>query len=445
MSSTVSAGGDVAAKGFLERIGIPRPLLIGYIGLALFMIGDGVESNYLVTYFVDDFGFSSALAGNTVLVYGAFVAVGSWLSGTLSTLFGPKRIMIVGAAVWVVFEVLFLSLALPRESVPLILLTYGVRGVGYPLFAFSFLTWINIAVRPENRATAGGWFWFAFTGGLPVIGTGVAVVAIPLVGQYATFWLSLVLVVVGALIAILGAREAHGTQRLVAADAKAGEELKAGISILWRYPKVGLLATARCINTGAQYGFFVALPLFLQNKDDAPGGPRFSQQAYLLFVVITFGANVVFNPIWGRFGDKLGWRKTATYAGGVGCAASTLLLYYVPLGTGTNFLVTAVIGALFGIALAGFVPLSALITTMVSPHEQGNAIAVYALAAGASTVLGPLVFTVANPLFGTQGVMLVFAALYVVSAVLVHRVRDAVDPGESTTDSQREDAATARH
>ena len=415
----------------LDRLGFPRALLWGYVGLALFMIGDGVESNYLVTYFVKDFKYSDLLANNIILFYGIFVAIGSWLSGVLSTLLGPKRVMLIGATIWAVFEVAFLAIGITTRNVPIILLTYGVRGLGYPLFAFAFLTWINRAVRREDRGTAGGWFWFMFTGGLPVIGTAVAAVAIPFIGQYATFWLSLGLVVAGAAVAILGAHEAHGTQRISGDDISVREELRAGISILWRYPKVGRLAAARCINTGAQYGFFVALPLFLQGDDDAPGGPAFSQTAYLIFVVITFGANVVTNPMWGRIGDRYGWRTTVTFAGGLGCAATTLLVYFVPLAFPTSFVLLAIVGALYGVTLAGYVPLSALITSIVAEEEQGNAIAVYSLAAGASTVLGPLVYLAASPLLGTVGVMIVFAVLYVVSAAMTYRIRDEADPGEN--------------
>lgn len=420
--------GTATHDNFFDRIGLPRALLLGYVGLALFMIGDGVESNYLVTYFVEDFRFSDLLANNVILFYGVFVAIGSWLAGTLSSLLGPQRVMVIGAAVWALFQVLFLAIAIPARSVPLILVTYGVRGLGYPLFAFAFLTWINRAVDRERRATAGGWFWFMFTGGLPVVGTAVAAVAIPLLGQYPTFWLALGLVVAGALVAVLGAREAHGTERL--ADGTAAQELRDGVSVLWRYPKVGRLAAARCINTGAQYGFFVALPLFLQDKDDVPGGPAFSQSLYLIFVVITFGMNVLANPTWGRIGDRFGWRLTITYAGSVGCAVTTLLVYFTPVLLPQSFLALAIAGALYGITLAGYVPLSAIIVSVVPDDEQGNAIAVYALAAGASTVLGPLVYLGAAPLLGTAGVMIVFAVLYVISAVLTYSVRDDADPGE---------------
>jgi len=38
---------------FLERIGVFPPLVWGYVGLLLFMIGDGVEAGYLSKYLVD--------------------------------------------------------------------------------------------------------------------------------------------------------------------------------------------------------------------------------------------------------------------------------------------------------------------------------------------------------------------------------------------------------
>jgi MFS family permease len=162
-----------------------------------------------------------------------------------------------------------------------------------------------------------------------------------------------------------------------------------------------------------------------------PGGPAFSQTAYLIFVVITFGADVVADPTWGRIGDRFGRRKTLIFAGGLGCAVTTLLVYFVPLAAPRSFVLLAIVGVLYGITLAGYVPLSALVTSIVPDHEQGNAIAVYSLAAGLSTVLGPLVYLAASPLLDTLGVMLVFAALYVVSTVTTYRVRDAADPGEN--------------
>ena len=53
-------------RPFLERLGFPRAPLWGHVGLALFMIGDGVDSNSLVTYFVNDLTYSDLLADNVI-------------------------------------------------------------------------------------------------------------------------------------------------------------------------------------------------------------------------------------------------------------------------------------------------------------------------------------------------------------------------------------------
>ncbi|MBT2523472.1 hypothetical protein [Arthrobacter sp. ISL-28] len=51
------------------------------------------------------------------------------------------------------------------------LILYGVRGFGYPLFAYGFLVWILAASPAKRLGSAVGWFYFAFTGGLPTLGS----------------------------------------------------------------------------------------------------------------------------------------------------------------------------------------------------------------------------------------------------------------------------------
>lgn len=54
---------SVQQSGLLERLGIPRPLIFGFIGLTIFMIGDGVETNILEPFLSSEHGFSVSLAG----------------------------------------------------------------------------------------------------------------------------------------------------------------------------------------------------------------------------------------------------------------------------------------------------------------------------------------------------------------------------------------------
>ena len=108
-------------------------------------------------------------------------------------------------------------------------------------------------------------------------------------------------------------------------------------------------------------------------------------------------------------------------------------MYWVPNAVGDNFILVALVGVLYGVALAGYVPLSAFMTAIVKEKDSGNALAMYAFAAGASTVVGPLVFRALNPAFGIQGVMYFFAFLYLCSAVAAIWLRHDADPGQTET------------
>jgi len=159
----------------IERIGIPHPLRWGFVGVLIFMVGDGVETSFLSAYLADPAGggLDGAQASfATVTLYGVAALIASWFSGTLSAIWGPRRVMWLGAGIWLVLEVVFLFVAIPAQNAALIITVYAVRGLAYPLFAFSFLVWIQTISKPRMRGSAAGWFWFAFTGGLPTSARG---------------------------------------------------------------------------------------------------------------------------------------------------------------------------------------------------------------------------------------------------------------------------------
>ena len=157
---------------------MPHVLRWGFVGLLIFMIGDGVESGYLSTFLLDR-GLEQGQVGLLFTVYGVAAGVAAWASGALSDLWGPRRVMILGLVLWVAFQIVLLTVALPSMDFTLLLVSYGLRGLGYPLFAYGFLVWIA-ACTPSNRlGSAVGWFWFAFTGGLPTLGSLLASATIP--------------------------------------------------------------------------------------------------------------------------------------------------------------------------------------------------------------------------------------------------------------------------
>lgn len=416
-----------ATHPWLIRLGIPPALAWGYLAVLLFMIGDGVESNYLAPYLHEN-GFSLNIAAWVIAFYGVTVTLGSWLAGSLSTLIGPRKVMLAGGLIWIVFEVLFLAVALPSHSVLLLALTYGLRGVAYPMFAYAFLVWIQSAAPAEMRGSATGWFWLAFTGGLPTLGSLVAIFSIRLVGEYATFWLSLGLVAIGLLVMLLALKERSGYQSLLDAEHRQQGTLRTlmgGIDILWREPRIAAAAVVRIINTTPYFGFFIFLPGFFTEQIG------FSQTEYLSLITIMGLVGMSFNPIVGKLSDRIGWRKVLTVFGGLGSGVSMLLMYFVPQWSHGSFVLSVIFACLYGITLCGYVPAAALFSSLCQPKDKGNAMAIYCFAAGLSTFFGPALYGAINALLGTLGVVWGYAFLYLVSAFISWRyLLSPLDPGE---------------
>ena len=401
-----------ASAGWIDRLGLPKPLFWGFVGLLLFMIGDGVESGYISPYLADHGAGSATRAAVVITVYGAVVTAGSWLSGALSDVWGPRRVMWLGLGIWGGLEIFFLAVALPTHNFALILFAYGLRGFGYPFFAYGFLVWV-LAGSPAHRlGSAVGWFYFAFTGGLPTLGSLLASGTQPLIGEYATFWVSLVLVVVGGVLALGGIRHARGGGRLAAPEMSTGRSILNSVAIAFTRPRVGIGCLVRIVNTAPQFGFLVFLPtVFAEDLG-------FGTAGWLQLVFTLGAANIFANLFFGVLSDRLGWHRTLRWFGCIGSAVSALCFYFVPQMAGHHYWVSVVCAAFFGVTLAGFTPISVLMS-LIAPGQKGNAIAVLNLGAGAATFVGPLIVAVFLGAIGPGGVTIVFAALYVLAGVAV--------------------------
>ncbi len=396
---------------FLERIGIFPPLVWGYVGLLLFMIGDGVEAGYLSKYLVERGIAAEETVAIVFTVYGITVAIAAWLSGALSDLWGPRQVMVIGLAIWIVFEIGFLLLGVAPGNYVLLLLMYGLRGFGYPLFVYGFLVWITVAAPQQRLGTAVGWFWFALTGGYLTLGPLLASYSIPMIGRYQTLWCSLAIVILGGVIALLGLQEPIGKRRLAPAGEHPLGTLFSSVSIAWRKPKTAIGCVVRIINTAPQYGFLVFMPFYFT---DTIG---FKEAEWLQLLSFMFLSNIIWNLLFGFIGDRLGWRRTVALCGGVGSAITTLLLYYVPSTLGANYPLAVLAAVLYGATLAGYVPLSALMPSL-APKNKGAAMSLLNLGAGASNWVGPAIVALFLPVVGVGGVMWIYAVLYLISAVL---------------------------
>jgi len=393
----------------VDRFGIYPPLAWGYLGLLIFMTGVGVESGYLSPYLVST-GISGREVALVFTLYGISVAIAAWLSGALSDLWGPRQVMWAGLGIWTAFEIMFLMFGVRSGHFSRVSITYTLRGIGYPLFAYGFLVWIAVATPPKRLGTAVGWFWFAFTAGFPTLGSLFASYFVANIGPYRTLWWSLAFTFLGGLVAILGIQEPLG-KHPAAQEVNPLRTVLSSVTIAWQEPKVGIGGIIRTINTASQFGFFVFLPSFFTVT------VGFTMTQWLRLLSIMFLSNVVWNLLFGVIGDRFGWRQTVAFCGGVGCAVTTLLLYYTPRAFGANYSLSVLVGALYGATLAGYVPLSALMPTL-APKRKGAAMSMLNLGAGASTWVGPGIVALLYPVAGVVGVMWTFAVLYLISAAL---------------------------
>lgn len=422
--STASAArpGSGPAETFLDRLGIPHVLRWGFLGVLVFMTGNGVETNFVSPHMANVFGGGDDkinLAATIITFYSLASLVGSYLAGSLADLWGPRRVMLLGLIVWVVFQLAFVG-ALASGSVVLVFLTYFLRGFGFPLFAFAFLVWVNAVSPKERSAAAVGWFYVMFTGGLPTLGSLVAVVLIPAFGggfsgERWTMIASTAIVIAGFLMAWFGVREKHGSMRLAPPGESSAQVIFSGLRLSVTNHKVAMGFLTRLINTAPQFGMFIILPNVIAET------LGWGQSRWLIMTSVVFGGNILFNAAFGALGDKVGWVRTVRWFGIAGSAIGLLAWWYVPhwvpAGSDWGFYASVAAGTVFGILLAGFVPLGAIMPAL-APKHQGAAMAMYTTAAGGATFLGSAVVAVVRPWGGNVGVVWAFVVLYALAFVM---------------------------
>jgi polyol permease family len=389
------------------KAGIPRQLTWGYLGILIFMMGDGMEQGWLSPYLIEQ-GMNITQTASLFTAYGVTIAISSWFSGVLAESYGPKKTMAMGLLLYLAGTIGFVGYGMANLDFPVMLLTYALRGFGYPLFAYSFLVWISYATPKEMLGRAVGWFWFVFTGGLNVLGAFYSSWAIKELGHINALWSSVFWVLIGALFALVF-NKTKFESGYTTPESKMKELLK-GFTIMKEEPKVLLGGIVRIINTTAQFAFPVFLPTYMALHG-------FSTTEWLYIWGTIFTSNIIFNLIFGFVGDRLGWRKTIMWFGGVGCALTTLLLYYIPQFSAGNYWLIMFAGILWGACLAGYVPLSALVPSLVN-KDKGAAMAVLNLGAGLAVFVGPAIVGLFIGIAGNEGVIWILASLYLLSAVL---------------------------
>ena len=117
---------------FFQKTGLPKALSLGYLGVMIFMMSEGLEQTWLSKYITDQ-NFNSA---TLFAVYGIAVTISSWLSGVISETFGLRRAMLAGFFIYLAGVIGYAGFGLPNLNWPVLMTTYALKGLGYPLFAY---------------------------------------------------------------------------------------------------------------------------------------------------------------------------------------------------------------------------------------------------------------------------------------------------------------------
>ncbi|MDB5264405.1 MAG: major facilitator superfamily 1, partial [Adhaeribacter sp.] len=224
-----------ADESLLAKAGIPSQLGWGYLGILIFMMGDGLEQGWLSPYLLEH-GMSIQQSALLFTVYGITIAISSWFSGVLAEGYGAKKTMAMGLLLYIIGTIGFVGYGMTNLNFPIMLFTYALRGFGYPLFAYSFLVWITYRSPQQKLGRAVGWFWFVFTGGLNVLGAYYSSWAIQHLGYINTMWSSIFWVLVGGFFALVLNRDKFKSKN-TDAGARAAELMK-GLTIIKEEPKV---------------------------------------------------------------------------------------------------------------------------------------------------------------------------------------------------------------
>ncbi|RIO69389.1 MFS transporter [Staphylococcus haemolyticus] len=376
-----------------QFLGLPMVLIWGYIAVAIFMTGDGMEQAFLSKYIMS-LGFDNSEAGNVLTVYGLVVAIASWLSGVMAEIFSPRRVMTFAFIIWMIFHVGFLVFGLEQQNYAMMMIMYGIRGLAYPMFIYSFVVWITYSSPSYKLASAMGCFWAMYSIGIGVLGSYLPSFSIPIIGEMGTLWSSLIFILIGGLIAMFLVKDKKGedveAQRMTKKEML--REFGRGITIL-KNKNVAVAFVVRIINQLSLFGLVVFLP-HVYTADFGFTTSEWLRVWGLMYIITIFT-----NLFWGIMGDKIGWVRQVRWFGCIGMAVSTLAFYYFPAWSGPNIFVTTLIALMFGFAVAAFVPMSAIFPTLV-PEHKGAAVSVHNLAAGLSNFLG----------YGLASVMLIFAS-----------------------------------
>ena len=81
-------------------------------------------------------------AGNVLTVYGLVVAIASWLSGVMAEI-SVQDVMTFALLLFDDLPCWILVFWSRTTNYAMMMIMYGIRGLAYPMFIYSFVVWIT--------------------------------------------------------------------------------------------------------------------------------------------------------------------------------------------------------------------------------------------------------------------------------------------------------------
>src|SRR5690606_23371557 len=98
---------------WIDKLGLPKPLAWGYLGIIIFMMGDGVEQGWLSPYLLEN-GMTIQQSALLFTVYGVTIAISSWFSGVLAEGYGPRKAMMMGLLLYIIGTIGFVGFGMAK-------------------------------------------------------------------------------------------------------------------------------------------------------------------------------------------------------------------------------------------------------------------------------------------------------------------------------------------
>ena len=390
---------------FFNKLGIPKELFWGYVGLIFFMLGSTIECTWFSATLID-LGYGVNFVSSIFSFYGLFVAIVSWISGALVNRFSIRKVMNIGVFLYIV-SLLLLLLSLSMRINIGIAIAYALRGSAYPLFAYSFLIWITLRTKKEQLGRATSWFWLCFNLGMNIIAPVFSARLLENISFEIVFILGAVMVILGTFFALILNKDVVKQDKR---NVSLGKELVKGLVLLGKRPRVLVGMIVKIINNIGAFGFVIMMPILLISH-----GYTLVQWTSIWAMTNIF--NCLATIIFGHLGDRYGWRKIVVFFSGTLTALSCLMIAFVIYHYPGNYILLMLAFMLFSIGVAAYAPLSALLPAMV-PDNKVEAVSILNLGSGLSNFVGPLLVTLLFEKTSGLVVLIVFAFLYAASSLM---------------------------